>query len=573
MRIVETNEPGFVYQVDLIDEDGGYHTVFTGPDATSSCPGELLVSFPQTEYFARGARIYTQAPGWEQIDAVEVSGLVPNDGMQFGVRAALDGNTALVNTSNVDEARGAAYVFVRSGGIWEQRARLQPSDLEPWDQAGTLALSGDRAALGVPLHGPSGAVYVFVRNGDAWTEQQKLVASAPGLSQLGWSVALDNDTLAAAAHRGGVYVFARTGQTWSEQAVLPRAERVALDGDTLLLGRPNGRDGVHVYRRMAGAWSMTATLAPSLPGEVGFGKNIAISGETAAVNSNGHVYLFERRGQGWFEEAVLAPAEPRVLGVGVDIDGDVLAFGIRTKQWHNVPGEVYVSTRSGGGWSQPVLVLPSGSTLNDLFAATDSVGVSGDTIIAGAHYLTDPDVVATHTGAAYVFRVDIDGDGVAIDNCPTVPNPNQTDSNGDGYGDACVPAGATIGPGATIGSGTKFGDGVSVGDDANIGSNVNVKADVTAGDSLVVGDDSEIGRDATLGDNVKIGTNVTIQRDVTIGSNVTIGNNTTIKTDAVIGSDVTILDGVVVGREATVLSGATVPAGIVIAPGATYPPA
>jgi hypothetical protein len=34
---------------------------------------------------------------------------------------------------------------------------------------------------------------------------------------------------------------------------------------------------------------------------------------------------------------------------------------------------------------------------------------------------------------------DTDGDGIDdnCDNCPTVPNPDQTDSDLDGYGDAC----------------------------------------------------------------------------------------------------------------------------------------
>lgn len=36
---------------------------------------------------------------------------------------------------------------------------------------------------------------------------------------------------------------------------------------------------------------------------------------------------------------------------------------------------------------------------------------------------------------------DTDGDGLwdPVDNCPTVPNPDQTDSDGEGLGDACDP--------------------------------------------------------------------------------------------------------------------------------------
>ncbi|HLB31128.1 MAG TPA: matrixin family metalloprotease [Gammaproteobacteria bacterium] len=45
-----------------------------------------------------------------------------------------------------------------------------------------------------------------------------------------------------------------------------------------------------------------------------------------------------------------------------------------------------------------------------------------------------PDDIA---GAAAIYDLDSDGYGKALDNCPTVANPSQTDTNSDGEGDAC----------------------------------------------------------------------------------------------------------------------------------------
>jgi hypothetical protein len=63
---------GFVTQIDLIDTDGAYHSVFSGPD-TTLCGGQLVVSWPATAYDVAGVRVSTAVPGYEEIDAVGLS--------------------------------------------------------------------------------------------------------------------------------------------------------------------------------------------------------------------------------------------------------------------------------------------------------------------------------------------------------------------------------------------------------------------------------------------------------------------------------------------------------------------
>ena len=90
----------------------------------------------------------------------------------------------------------------------------------------------------------------------------------------------------------------------------------------------------------------------------------------------------------------------------------------------------------------------------------------------------------------FVDDGDIDGDGIAndLDNCPTVPNPDQLDAGADGFGDDCVspdvviPPTARFGRNPVIGQGTVVEDGVSVGDDAMIGELVLLQRGMQAGD-------------------------------------------------------------------------------------------
>jgi hypothetical protein len=75
--IVECYHNGFVYQVDLLDTNDVWHTaVWMGPDPTpEGSVQEFDVAFPQTAYAVLGVRVNTQIAGWEEIDAVKLTGV------------------------------------------------------------------------------------------------------------------------------------------------------------------------------------------------------------------------------------------------------------------------------------------------------------------------------------------------------------------------------------------------------------------------------------------------------------------------------------------------------------------
>ena len=151
---------------------------------------------------------------------------------------------------------------------------------------------------------------------------------------------------------------------------------------------------------------------------------------------------------------------------------------------------------------------------------------------------------------------DADNDGIPdpSDNCPTVANPDQTDTNNDGHGDACVSTTANIADDATLGFGIIIGDkvkierGVVIGDGVRIEERTLIKKGTQIGNGTSLGPRSRIFQNVSLGDNAAIGTQVMIGKNVSIGSNFTAGDRSRISSDAVLGDDVTLGQRVVIGR-------------------------
>jgi len=346
------------------------------------------------------------------VQQAALSDAFPNEG--FGSSAAISGDTAVVGAYARANYTGAAYVFARSGSSWSPQATLLPAGLAEFDFFGlSVAVSGDTAVVGAYGQATqTGAAYVFVRNGSSWTLQQKLQASdASTFSRLGYSVAVDGNTVALGAYAkngftGAAYVFVRNGEVWSQQQKLVATGAtlgdtfgysLAISGDTLVVGRSNGTSNpqvgaAYVFTRSGSSWSQQQKLlaADGVAGDF-FGVSVAVHGDTALVgatnrnNNIGAAYVFARNGTAWSQQQLLVAsdgAQSDQLGGSLAVQGDVALIAARTP---------YVFVRSGTSWQQQQK-LPAN---NSRFVALD-----GDTALVSASGSFDTVALVFVPGAA-----------------------------------------------------------------------------------------------------------------------------------------------------------------------------
>jgi FG-GAP repeat len=174
------------------------------------------------DYSGKGAAwVFTRSgSAWTQQGPKLTGGGEAGEG-KFGTIVALsaDGDTALIGGWNDDHSKGAAWVFTRTGSTWAQQGEKLTGGGETGEGrfgvSVALSADGDTALIGgLDDNGARGAVWLFTRTGATWTQQgEKLTGGGEaGEGEFGTNVALsaDGDTALVGAWRdnGG------TGAAW-----------------------------------------------------------------------------------------------------------------------------------------------------------------------------------------------------------------------------------------------------------------------------------------------------------------------------------------------------------------------
>jgi hypothetical protein len=312
--------------------------------------------------FVRSGGVWSQQQELRAADAAA--------GDYFGYTVSIGGDTAVIGAYGKGSAQGAVYAFVRSGGVWTQQQELTASDGVAGDEFGySVSVNGDTMVIGaLGRDANQGAAYVFVRTGGVWTQQQELTAS-DGVAgdQFGVSVSLSGDTTVVGAYgknlyQGAAYVFVGSGGVWTPQQELTASDgassnnfgyAVSVSGDTVVIGawRNNNEGAAYVFARSGGLWGPQQKLtAPNGAAGFQFGLSVSVSGNTAVIGARyggqallGAAYVYARSGGAWGQPQELTASDGVAgdgFGLSVSVSGDTLVIGTPGK--NNGHGAAYM---------------------------------------------------------------------------------------------------------------------------------------------------------------------------------------------------------------------------------------
>ena len=508
---------------------------------------------------------------------------------RFGYAVAASQTTLVIGAINDSfeggSRSGSTYIYERNdANLWTEVTKLTASDSNAYENFGSsAAISGNLVVIGAQRdhekENSAGAAYVYERDDSGgWTEIIKLTASdAAKHDWFGNSVAVAGNTVLVGAHlddnnrgnnAGAAYIYEKRLEGWVELSKLTASDGDVTDGfgisvsmthEFMVIGASLDDDNglysgsAYVFERNENeAWVQVAKLLASDGSDQDrFGYSVAISKETVIIGAYGSnsAYVYDRDSQGnWSETTKLTAGDGVVndaFGQSVSISNDTVIVGASNDDDDGTSsGSVYIYQRDEvGDWTESIKLTANDGNEGDYFGG--SVSVVGGLLVAGAMH--DDDALPD-SGTAYVYEIptitDTDNDSVfdLTDNCLHTPNPDQLDTNIDGYGDACAHHTATLGDNVTLLSGAYVNQRSTIGPKVKIGVNSQVGNVVTIGALSTVGSETTIYRSVTVGESVTVGNQVSISQRTQIGDRSRIGHHVVVGGDVVMGSDVQLSD-------------------------------
>jgi hypothetical protein len=235
---VFTNVNGTWLEQAVLVPSGGSGAGFAGsPLNGMSLNGDTLVIGASAESTPAGntgaVYVFISINGtWTQQQRI-----VPTDPLVagFGLSVSLQNDSLLVGAPfttwpNIFNP-GAAFLFNRQSGTWNEQVRFDPVDVVEAGLFGEcVSLDGDTVAIGAPR--PCEAE-IFVSNKGTWALQA--IIGGPDDSDFGTSLKVIGDLLMVTAYddfsplgvqSGDAFVYTRGGSTWTEQPSLYMAPGV-----------------------------------------------------------------------------------------------------------------------------------------------------------------------------------------------------------------------------------------------------------------------------------------------------------------------------------------------------------
>ncbi len=430
----------FVQHAAKLVGTGAQETAQQGIAVAVSADGNTaIVGGVYSNRSAGAAWIWTKNGGlWtQQAGPLIGSDSGPTSHQGASVAISADGNTAIVGGNTDGSGVGAAWIWIRSGGVWTQQGpKLVGSDTVGRSGQGfsvALSADGDTAIVGAPGDNQSvGAAWVWTRSVGVWFQQgpKLLIPALAIFTQFGYSVCLSPDGNTAVIGGinddkgiGAAWVWTRNGESWSVQGsklvgsgfvnsptirTVHQGSSVALsaDGNTIVVGGANdnfGAGAIWIWTKSSSGWTQQGEkLAGAVaPDALAYqGTSVAVSGDGNIVVAGGNFDL-DQAGAAWVwvrSVGVWSQLSTKLLGAGVDgpkaqqgasvsisADGNTAIIGGPLD--NSQVGAAWVWNRSGSAWTQPQPKLISSGALGHA-SQGGAVALSSDgntAIVGGAN--------------------------------------------------------------------------------------------------------------------------------------------------------------------------------------------